>query len=209
MVDLPAGGKLTLTTVEEVELWQESRDRYIEDYNFSKQNDLSLLGALLQQQIIVYRAQQEIAGMEPEFDSQNLPTGQWKRMEDADTEGAINRMNKAIGQIQSIEKALGVDKKSREAGGAFSVHDYLQNLKLAAHEYGVHVTERTLKVEEVLNESLWRVRLLLNGDDEDKAYHNLTPDNFITWLDGELEEIVANDKTYANQKGKLWIGKVA
>lgn len=46
-VELPAGGRLHLHSVEEVDLWEESKQRYVEDYQLTQQNDLLLLGAIL------------------------------------------------------------------------------------------------------------------------------------------------------------------
>ena len=60
MVDLPAGGRLDLNDADEVELWEESAKRYIDDYGLVKANDLMLLGAILSQAIAMYRAQREL-----------------------------------------------------------------------------------------------------------------------------------------------------
>src|SRR3954453_22475860 len=77
-VDLPAGGSLQLQTAEEVDMWNQSVERYIDDYHLTKNNDLVLLGALVQQQVILYRAQRKINGMEPELDEHSVPTGKYK-----------------------------------------------------------------------------------------------------------------------------------
>jgi hypothetical protein len=60
-VDLPAGGRLKLNSADEVQLWEESAQRYVDDYGLSKANDLMLLGAILSQGVAMYRAQQDLS----------------------------------------------------------------------------------------------------------------------------------------------------
>jgi hypothetical protein len=61
-----------LQSDEEVELWKLSHERYVEDYQLAKTNDLVLLGAILQQQITMFRAQRKMNGMEPEMTRQGF-----------------------------------------------------------------------------------------------------------------------------------------
>jgi hypothetical protein len=70
-----------LHSIDEVDLWEESAQRYVNDYQLTQQNDLLLLGAILSQQLAMFRAQQRMNGMAPELDDRGLPTGQYKRQE--------------------------------------------------------------------------------------------------------------------------------
>lgn len=210
-VELPAGGKMWLDSDEEVELWEHSAKRYIEDYHLAKTNDLVLLGAILQQQIETFRAQRLLNGLQPEVDANGTPTGRYVRVElDADErDKALRRLNTATSEIRGIEKALGIDKVSREAGGTVSIENYLRTLKAAAHERGIHIAERTLAYEKFANDLRWRVRVLKNTDAEDRAYHGLeTPEKLIDWAEDELKGLEQVDKDFATQKGKLFIGKL-
>lgn len=209
-VDLPAGGKLYVQSVEEVELWEKSRDRYLEDYHLSKQNDLVLLGALLQQQVLLFRAQRAINGMVPELDSQRRPTGHYimKDVEPDEIASLMKALTGASDQIQKIEKTLGIDKVSRESGGQFTVADYIKTLKRAARMRAIHVSRRSLAYEELAGQLRWRVRLLRNGDAEDRGYHDLTPDKIIDWLEAQLKELEGVDQKFAKEFGKLFVGKL-
>lgn len=209
-VELPAGGVMHLQTAEEVELWEKSKERYIEDYHLTKTNDLVLVGAILQQQLETFRAQRALNGLEPEVDNAGVPTGRYiqKSLDSDDRDKALKRLNTATGEIQKIEKSLGIDKVSREAGGAVSVENYLRTLKRAAHERGVHIVKRTLEYERIANDCRWRIRMLRNCDPEDKQYHDLTPEKFIEWLDGELKGLEQVDQTFAAERGRLYIGKL-
>lgn len=209
-VELPSGGPLHLQSDEEVELWSKSHARYIEDYQLTKLNDLVLLGAILQQQVIVFRAQRRINGMKPEIDGNGLPTGRYI-MEELDADqmsAAVSMMTKATQEITRIEKALGIDKVTRESGGAHSLDQYLRTLKSAAHLRGVHITKRTLAYEKFVNELRWRIRGLRNWDAEDRSYHNLTPETVLDWCWEQLTGLEQVDKDFAREKGKLFVGKL-
>lgn len=209
-VELPAGGTMHLLTEEEVDLFQQSAQRYQEDYNLTKLNDLALVGAICTQQIILFRAQQRISGLEPEYED-GVPTGRYKRVEKqkaTDLSSAQTTITKSADQIREIEKALGLDKKTRESGGEHTVANYIDSLKKAAHQFGIRIAERVKEYEKVMMEARWKIRLLQNGDAEDLAYHDLTPEKFIDWLGQELADIEVNDKTWARQKGKVYVGKL-
>jgi hypothetical protein len=209
-VELPAGGKMYLQSPEEVELWERSAERYVDDYHLTKSNDLVLVGAILQQQISMFRAQRKLNGLEPQFDNAGVPTGQYTRVEiDADeTDKWMKTLNSAADQVQKIEKSLGIDKVTREAGGTMSVENYLRTLKRAAHERGIHISKRVLAYEKFVNDFRWRLRVYFNADAEDRAYHNLTPDEMLKWCHEQLAGLEEIDKKFARDKGKVFAGKL-
>lgn len=209
-VQLPAGGIMYLQSPEEVDLWTRSADRYIEDYHLTKTNDLVLLGAILQQQVILFRAQRKLNGMEPEVDAAGVPTGRYKVVQpDSDeVQGLTRILNTATGEIRSIEKALGIDKVTRESGGQVSVSNYLRTLKKAAHERGIHISKRFIAYEKFCNELRTMLRMFHNLDAEDRAYHNLTEEKILLWAKDELAKLEEVDKKFANEKGKLYAGRL-
>lgn len=209
-VELPAGGYLHLQTPDEVDFWTASHERYAEEYTLSKQNDLIALGQLLQQQVILFRAQTAINGMEPELGSGGVPTGAYKRVElDAGEVAAWQKtMVQASQEMRALEKALGIDKATREQGGAHTVDSYIKVLKRAAHQRAVHISKRTLEYERVVNELRVRLRLLYNGDEEDRKYHNITPKTILDWLKDETDRLTEIDQKHNKEKGKLWLGQL-
>lgn len=209
-VELPAGGVLHLQTPDEVDFWRVSYDRYKEDYTLSKQNDLIALGQLLQQQIILFRAQTAINGMEPELDAGGVPTGSYKRVELDGGEVASwqKTMASAASEMRALEKQLGIDKATREQGGAHTTDGYIKTLKRAAHQRAVHIAQRTLEYERVVNELRVRLRLLYNGDQEDRKYHNITPKTILDWLKEECARLEEVDKKHNRERGKVWLGKL-
>lgn len=209
-VELPAGGRLQLQSLEEVEMWQRTFARYQDAYNLQKPNDLVLLGSILTQQLILFRSQQRLNGMEPILDNSGVPTGAYQKVEIKTPE--MSRLQKMIressGEIRALEKALGIDKVQREAGGQHTVANYVEELKLAGAQYGVHIANRVKLYEQFCMDLRWRLRLLANGDDEDRAYHGISEDKIISWAEGELADLEEADHKFAAEKGRLWVGRL-
>lgn len=209
-VELPAGGSLHLQSPEEVELWDTALSRYREDYVLVKHNDLVTLGALLQQQVILFRCQTAINGMAPETDAQRVPTGRYARidLDGADLAGFQKALTESAKEMRALEKQLGIDKATRESGGAHTVDNYLSTLKRAAHQRGIHISKRTLAYESFVNDLRWRVRMLFHSDAEDRAYHKIDPKSVLTWVYHELKVLEQADKDFAREKGRLYVGKL-
>lgn len=188
-VDLPGGGRLAVNSPEEVDMWDNSAQRYIEDYALSKQNDLVLLGAVLTQGLVMFRAQQDLA--DPKKAS-----------------SAQSQVIKAADQIRELEKALGIDRKAREAGGQHTVANYISTLKKAAHEKGVHLSHMHKAYEEFAMEMRWRVRLLRNGDQEDRHVHGLSETAIVNFAEEHLAKLEEQDKKWAVEKGRVFVGRL-
>jgi hypothetical protein len=188
-VDLPAGGQLELAGPDEVQMWTDSARRYIEDYGLVKANDLMLLGAILSQGVAMYRAQRDLNDPKKAASAQKT-------------------ISTASEQIRELEKALGIDKKSREAGGQHTVGAYVTTLKRAAHEKGVHIAARVKAYEAFAMEMRWKLRLLENGDAEDLQYHGLSETALCEWARQELGRLEEIDVKYAHEKHRVFIGRL-
>lgn len=209
-VELPGGGRLQLQSAEEQELWNQSYERYLDEYHLNKNNDLILLGAVLQQQVLMFRAQRRLNGMVPEVDDHGVPTGRYRvePVESDEMAAAMKLLTNASDQIRALEKSLGIDKATRESGGSITVENYIRTLKKAAHERGVHVAKRTLEYEEFVNGLRWRIRVLRNADAEDQAYHDISPEKILEWCRNELVRLEQVDKQFARERGKLFVGQL-
>lgn len=209
-VDLPAGGRLFLLSADEVDLWAKSALRYTEDYHLVNTNDLHVLGAILQQQVLAYRAQFLVNGMEAAVDAAGVPTGQYVQTKQSvgDMKTAQKMLTDATDQIAKLEKVLGIDKASREAGGQVSVQTYVRTLKRAAHERAIHISKRVMAYEQFVQDLSWRLRVLKNADPEDRAYHDLTPDKILEWAKAEVDSLAEVDRKFAAERGALFVGKL-
>lgn len=186
-VQLPAGGTLTLLAPDEVTMWNETSKRYQKDYKLQKTNDLVQLGAILSQVLAMYRAQKDLSDVKKAASAQAMITS-------------------AADQIRKGEKALGLDKATREKGGSQTVADYVTRLKKAAFEKGVRISARVKEFEAFNKELEWKLRILENGDTEDKAHHGLTEKSVCQFARIELAKIAERDKEWAKQKASLWVG---
>lgn len=214
-VELPGGGSIHLQTEDEVERWSSLSERYRKDYRLSKVNDLTNLDTLLIHQITLYRAQRAMSGMEPEFTTDaasdvEIPTGRYVKQEvkSAQLRQFQDTINAASKEIREIEKAMGIDKKSRDQQGNETLGEYVARLKAIGHEYGIHIANRVKAYEEFAMGMRWRVRLEEVGDAEDRAHHDCTPDGIVKWARKELERLEEVDRRFAHEKGKLAIGRV-
>lgn len=188
-VENPGGGTLTLGNAEEVQLWNDTAQQYIDEYGFTKVNDMVILGTILTFRLDIYRAQADMT--DPKKVS-----------------AASSRILKLSGEMRELEKALGIDKKSREAGGQHTVADYISNLKRAAHEKGIHISERVRAYEGLAMEARWKIRLLRNGDTEDRRHHDISERSIVDWLEKELAKLEDRDKEWAREKGRIFVGKL-
>lgn len=209
-VDLPSGGVLHLQTADEVDLWNAAAGRYSADYSLQKHNDLVSLGALLQNQILLFRAQTAINGMEPQLDPQGVPTGSYRRVEldGQDIVAHQKVLNGAADEMRKLERSLGIDKQTREAGGAHTLDNFLKTLKRAAHDRGIHITTMVIEYQKVMKELSWKLRMLYTADQEDRHYHNITPKTVLDWLYEECKRMEQLEKDYAHEKGRLYIGQL-
>lgn len=209
-VELPGGGKLQLQSPEEVELWETSRDRYLSDFRINQQSDRLLVGAVLTQHLALFRAQQRLNGMEAQLDNNGIPTGRYRKVKASvqDMAAAQNIIIKAASEIRELEKALGIDKKTRDQGGQYDVATYVSNLKAASRSYGAHVSRRYKAYEEFVMELRVQLRMLQNLDDEDLVAMNISPEKVCDWARGQLAHLEELDQKYAREKGKAFVGRV-
>ena len=209
-VDLPAGGRLQLRTADEVDVWNEGVKAYKQDYALTRTNDLVMLGALMTQQLAMYRAQMRLNGMEAELDANQVPTGRYRQVElkPSDEAAAQEQVRKAAGEIRDIEKSLGINKATRDQGGGQNVRDYLAGLKRAAHRMGVHISNRVLAYENFAMELRTKLRMLENLDEEDRRYEGISEESIIAWARNELAKLEEIDKQYAKEHGLTYVGKV-
>src|SRR5215467_14370654 len=78
-VEAPGGGKLVLRSQEEVDLYEEMAASYERDYRLTRQSEKILLGSILGQALILFRAQQDMTGMHEKHDSDGVPLGEYEK----------------------------------------------------------------------------------------------------------------------------------
>jgi hypothetical protein len=188
-VKLPAGGRMGLATDAEVTMWNETMERYIADYQLTKANDLVQLGGILSQALMAFRAQMDLNDPEKQMVAQAT-------------------IKLAMAEIRAAEKALGVDKATREKGGQHTVADYVTKVKRAGHAMGIHISERVTEYERVFNDVSVRIRVLDNGDQEDRDYHRVTDKTIVDFMRQEVAKLHEWEKEWSKQQGAIWVGRL-
>jgi RES domain-containing protein len=79
---------------------------------------------------------------------------------------------------------------------------------MAAHTKGVRIAERTLRMEQFVMELRWKLRVLENADAEDRQYMGLSEASVIAWAQAEVTKLEEEEKRWAEQKGKVFVGRV-
>lgn len=191
-------------------MWNKGVQNYKADYGLMKTNDLVMLGAILTQQLALFRAQQRINGMVPRLDANKVPTGEYEMvtLKASELAAAQETVRKASAEIRNIEGSMGIDKKTREQGGTQTVQQYVSTMKLAANAYGVHIAQRVKEYEAFAMAMRTKLRILANADAEDKAYEEISEEKVLEWARQQLAHLEQVDKDWANQKGKLVVGKL-
>jgi hypothetical protein len=199
-VELPGGGKLPLQTIDEVEVFEESRDRYLSDYAIRNQSDRLAVSHMLILSIEAFRASQRINGMEPELDAAGVPTGRYLKAKVSGTDRAAS--------IADTEKQLGIDKKTRDQGGQYDVATYIEGAKKGAREFGVHLSKRYIAYTGFVKALRTQLRMLRQLDSEDLAEMRLSKESLLEWAWNELDKLEEIDRRFAAEKGRLIVGKV-
>lgn len=210
IVDMPGGaGPMWLSSQAEVDRWTTLESQYAEQYDLRKVNDLTNLGTLLVQQINLYRAQMAMSGRVPELDDDDLPTGRMisKVLKPTELKNHQESVNTASKEIREIERAMGIDKKSRDQAGDETLRGWLVVMKERAHRYALHVSGRVKTYEEFAMEMRWRLRLNEIGDTEDKVYEDCTDEGVIKWAREHLAELEEADRKFAEDEGALILGQ--
>jgi hypothetical protein len=191
-------------------MWEKAEEHYRRDYALDKANDLVLLGAILTQQLALFRAQQEVNGMKPDFDAQGLPQGTYSRtaLKPAEMKAAQDVVMRASKEIRELEQTLGIDKKTRDAGGKQTTADYIAELKRAGLEFGIHISKRVIAYEAFAMELRTKLRILANADQEDKEYEDVSEEKILEWARNELAKLEEIDKEFAQEKGKVFVGRL-
>ncbi len=205
--ELPGGGVVTLMNISEVNYFDTLKTRYADEYPLTKPNDLSRMSQLLMAELTAFRLMQDAAGQKPKYDAQGNLIGV-EMVDPIERDFAMTNLPKAQAEIRNLENALRIDKKTREGSGQHEVRNYIESLKSAAAEYGVHLSERYTYYDETFNEVSWMLRVLDNADDEDRKYHNVSMESIIAYFRERLSGKEDMDKSFAKDKQALWTGTI-
>jgi hypothetical protein len=207
---LPHGGTITLQNPEEVAYFRGLKKEYEAEYAslLLKPNDRNRLSQLINFELIAHRYTQRMMGTVNVYDGNGNITG-IEKVDPVEMNLITQNLPKVQDEIRKLEGALKIDKRTREGSGEGDIRNYMETLKKAAINYKVHLSKRYEAYDEFVNETRWRLRVIRDADNEDRAYHGLdTPEKFFDWMNEQLRELEEIDKEFAVNKQALWLGKV-
>lgn len=204
---LPGGGSITMLDPQEVDFFETLKKQYLKEYAISKPNDLARLSQLLMAELAAHRMTKKMAGQTARYDAKGQFTG-YEKVDDEEMASVLKSLPQIQSEIRSLEQHLRLDKKSREGHGQNEVKEYMETLKRAAKQYGVHLSERYTKYDEFRNELSWKLRVLDNADDKDRTYHNITAETVLQYCRDHVAEMDDFDKAFAHDKQSIWVGKI-
>lgn len=205
--ELPGGGSVALMNIEEIDFFEKLKQRYTDEYPLTKPNDLSRLSQLLMMELTAHRLIKKAGGQSAKYDAAGQLVG-IEVYEPAEVEHAMINLPKVQDEIRKLEVSLRIDKKTREGSSQHEVRNYIETLKRAAHEKGIHLSERYTYYDETFNELSWMLRVFDNADEQDRAYHNISSDSILAYMRERLGKKEEMDKEFAKEKQSLWVGKI-
>jgi len=191
----PSGSEIILLTEAEKDYYEGLSHRYQSDNLFKNISDLSELDRILLMETMCYRWGIWIL-READYDGRIVdPTLLQKYIESYSKE------------IRGVKKDLGMDKASRDKDKQSSIADYIQNLRLAAKEFGVARNEQAIKAISILKELEGLLTLHDNSNDKEKREFKCSQEDIIEWIRTKIPEFDEIDEALRENQ-KLWIRKI-
>lgn len=195
-VSMVSGQPLQVQGDDEVAWFEATRDKYLDETKFSDATDLRDLDRLLILELMVYRWTVHLAsGVDYEGDI-------------ADEEQLRKNIKDYSSQIDSIKKAMGLNKAARDAeANEGNVADYIQNLKARAKAFGIHRERQLRKALELMNELHAIVGAFDRSDQEEREKIGFESEaEILEWVRNTmLPEYTAIDEHFRQNEQKFWV----
>jgi hypothetical protein len=188
-----SGSEFRVLNVEEAAWFEESLQKYTQQYSFENVADLQDLDRLLSMELLSYR------------------WANWM-IRDSDYDGASfdeksvsankDKMEKSIVQLKAH---LGIGRKNRVESEQQSVADYMTELLRRAEEFGVHRDTQNAEILNWFMELRARIGLHDRSDDEERTHNKVHLDQIIEWIRDELIPAVDKIDDHFRENQKYWI----
>jgi hypothetical protein len=180
-------------TREEAVWFEESLDRYKEQYNFDNIADMQDLDRLLSMELLSYRYAN---WMIRETDYEGA------QYDDKAVRETKDRIDK---QILQLKAHLGIGRKNRVESEQQSVSDYMGELLKRANQFGVHRDSQNAEILNWFMELRAKVGLHERSDDEERTHNRVHIDQIYEWIKDELLPAVDKLDDNFRENQKYWI----
>jgi len=197
-VATPSGGYAELIHRREQEFYEQARDKYVSEYQFTTANDIRQIDRLLLLEVQHFRTQWF------------LTSGADYQLNDFDAkeEEALRKAQKEIGsQIADIQRDLGVTKSQREKQQADSVGAYITDLKVRAKEHGVKREKELGRALELMHEEFALVGAWMRSNQAEREKLGFPKaEDVLTWIQDYVEvEFKAVDDYFREKQQRFWV----
>ncbi len=188
----PSGNSFSVLNQAEADFYDQRSQRYQADNSFSNVSDLAELDRILMMELMCHRWSQWII-METDYNGAMIdPSAIQKYIEVYSKE------------IRGCKRDLGMDKSSRDKDNESSVADYLQNLRLRAHEFGVHRNNQVIAAITFLKELQGKMTLSENSTEAERREFESNRDQVWEWCMREFEKFDEIDEAFSKEQ-RAWV----
>lgn len=192
-VTTPSGSELNLQTAEEADWYEQRRDRYLTDNQFSNISDLQDLDRLLMMEALLYRWG---LWMAQGYDYQASRVDE-KQLKD--------NIREYSSEVRHVKLSLGIDKSTRDKEKGESLSDFTDKLLRRAKEFGYHRNEQYEIVTTKFYELHSMVMTWDRCDEEERRILDLSERTIIEWIrDNVIKDFDAHSAAFRKNQA-MWI----
>lgn len=197
VVEGSSGTRFHLINMDEGRWFEQSLERYMEQYHFENIADLQDLDRLLGLEALSYRYSNWLL-READYDGNPF-----------DEKAIREHKDKVDKEVRAIKVHMGIGRKTRVESEQQSVADYLSDLLGRANEFGVHRDEQNAKILDLFMELKKLVGLFARTDEEERKQLGVSLDDIFQWIiEIAIPEFDALDDHFRENQ-KTWIKDIA
>lgn len=188
----PGGASFRVLNQEEADHYIATAQKYQDDNKFTNASDIAELDRILMMELMCYRWSQWLLQEEDYYG---------KKVNPVELQKSVETYSK---EIRGIKKDLGIDKSTRDRGGAESVADYIQKLQLRAKEFGYTRNKQAVKAITILMELRGLITLHKNSSDSERREFEARWPDIVAWFEEKCEEFDEID-AQLREKQTYWV----
>jgi hypothetical protein len=190
----PAGGRFTVLTEGERDLFDDLVARYLSDNSFQNVSDLQDLERVIHFEVMSLRYVNWLSTGSDYFGEPTI-------------EKEVSDILKTLsGELRQLKKAMGVDRVSRQKDSSESLAEYIENLKQRSKTFGIMREDQLTKALTLFNELKALITLHNNTTDEERRKQRVRLEDIKTWLEETaFPEYDAIDQHFVDNEQRYWV----
>lgn len=190
----PAGGKFTVITDDEEDLFLDLARRYLTDNHFTNVSDLVDLERVIHMEVMHLRYSNWMSTEEDYFGERVDPKTLGAMLKDLSME------------LRQLKKAIGIDRTSRQRDTGETVADYWQKLQERAAEFGVMRENQLTAALTLFNDLMAFVTLHDNCTPQEREDQDCEMEDIFKWLrEVAFPEYLEIDKHFIDNEQRYWV----